>query len=175
METRISCECLPQNFLNLENFIAPDLYAPLIPDPIALEFQRRREKIVREAKRSWLYNYVHLYEIRLENYEQQYQRDLHQFEQNNSNDGHLINDNGTTTTLFHSFTTYMDHRTNRIKHEIYFEKIPLYRSKLLRIQCRQLISSTNTRKMVDVSPQVIIDLIFHPFSAEELAYLSRGE
>ena len=109
-ETRISCQCLPPNFLNLENFIAPDLYASLIHDPIALEFQHRRDKMIREAKRSWVNNYVHLDEILLQNYEQQYQRDLHQFEQNHSNNVHPMNDNGTTTTLFQPFTAYMDHR-----------------------------------------------------------------
>ena len=158
--------------MTFENFIAPDLYTPLINDPIALEFQHQREKIIREAKRSWLYNYVCLYEIRLQNYEQHYQRDLHQFQLNTSSSDLMMNDHGTTTTLFHSFTAYMDHRINRIKHEIYFEKIPRYRSKLLRIQ---RLSSTNHRKLVDVSPQVIIDLIQHPFNADELAYLSRGE
>ena len=158
----------------LENFIAPDLYRPLINDPTALEFQQQREKIIREAKRAWLYNYVHLYEIILQNYEQRYQRDLHQLQLNTSSNVHTMNDDGTTSTLFHSFTAYMDHRINRIKREICAEKIPRYRAKLLRRQRRQELSLTNGRKLVDVSPQVIIDLIYHPFNADELAYLSRG-
>lgn len=161
----------------METFIAPDLYAPAVNDPLALEFQHQRDKIIREVKRSWLYNYVVLYEIILQNYEQHYQRDLHQFERNTSNTIHLMNDHGTTTqsTLFQSFTAYMDHRMNRIKREICNEKIPLYRSKLLGTRRQQLWSTTNHRSTVNVSPQVIIDLIRHPFNADELAYLSRGE
>ena len=174
LETRISCQCLPHNFQTLENFIAPDLYTPVINDPIALEFQHQREKIIREAKRAWLYNYAHLYEIILQNYEQRYQRDLHQLQLNTSSNAHMTNDDETTTSLFQSFTTYMDHRVNRIKREIRAEKIPRYRTKLLRLQRRQQLFSTNGRKLVDVSPQVIIDLICHPFNVDELAYLSRG-
>jgi hypothetical protein len=161
----------------LETFIAPDLYAPVANDPLALEFQHQRDKIIREVKRSWLHDYVVFYEIILQNNEQQYQRALHRFERNTSNNSHRMTDHGTTTqsTLFHSFTAYMEHRMNRIQREINVEKILLYRSKLLRIRRRQLWSSTNHRSTVNVSPQVIIDLINHPFNADEIAYLSRGE
>ncbi|CAF4896385.1 unnamed protein product, partial [Rotaria sp. Silwood2] len=59
---------------------------------------------------------------------------------------------------------------NRIKEEIAYEKIPIYKKKLLRAQRR----SKSTNKTVTIKPNVIVDLIYHPFTDTQLAYLSRG-
>jgi hypothetical protein len=56
--------------------------------------------------------------------------------------------------------------------EIYYDKIPVYRRQLLRV--RRRLESTKKLPKVSVWPKVIIDLIYHPFTATQLAYLSRG-
>ena len=50
-EQRILSECLSQNFNDIERFIAPDIYWPVINDRLAIEFRRQRYKIIQQAKR----------------------------------------------------------------------------------------------------------------------------
>ncbi|CAF3989642.1 unnamed protein product [Rotaria sordida] len=59
----------------------------------------------------------------------------------------------------------------RLKEEITYEKLPLSRKQILRVQRR----SKSTSKTVSVRPNVIVDLMYHPFTASQLAYLSREE
>jgi hypothetical protein len=66
---------------------------------------------------------------------------------------------------------YMNHRTKRLKQEIQCERIPVYRKKLLRLRRRD---KKLIKKLVPVSAKVILDIPYNPFSAGELAYLSRG-
>jgi len=170
LETQVSIRFLPDNFDQSENFIAPDLYLPLIK---TIEFKQKRDKILQEAKRTWLNSYINIYEITYQDYEYQYQQDLKQFELDCSNHVHHRNEI-IPTTLFNSFLTYINHLINRIKQEIYYEKLPLYRRKLLRRLRRQQHLGSTRKKLVNVGPQVIIDLLQHPFTATELAYLSKG-
>jgi hypothetical protein len=167
LQTRVVMEFLPENFDELEYFIAPDLYIPFVKDDISVEFKQKRYKMIQEAKRLWLNMYIiDAYELILLAYKQHYQQILKQFEINNLNHPHM---NGIT--LVDAFITYMDHRINRMKQEIYYEKILDYRRQLTRLRRR----STSTKQMVKVSPQVILDLIHHPFTAIQLSYLSRGK
>ena len=140
----------------------------MIKDNIAVEFKQKRCKIIQEAKRTWLNMYIDVYESKIQEYEHQYQQDLDLFELNSLN--HVYHYNETTTPLFNSFNNYINHRINTMKQEIYYDKLPVYRRQLLRFR-RRLES---TKKMVTVSPKVMIDLIYHPFTANQLAYLSKG-
>ncbi|CAF4647001.1 unnamed protein product, partial [Rotaria sp. Silwood2] len=99
--------------------------------------------------------------------EHEYEMELHQFELTNSSQSYLNNAN---ITLFQSFLNYINHRIKRIKEEIAYEKIPIYKRKLLNTQRR----SKSTNKTVSIKPNVILDLIYHPFTDIQLAYLSRG-
>ncbi|CAF4165881.1 unnamed protein product [Rotaria sordida] len=166
LETRVSIQFLPEDFDNLEYFIAPDLYSPLIQDSKAIEFQQQRYKIIQEAKRIWLNIHVDVYEMKYKEYEHRYQQDLKRFEFNSSN-----NLQQNETSLFNCFLVYIDHRIYRLKQEIYYEKLPVYRRKLL--HHRRHLKSTK-KKLVTIFPTIIVDFIHHPFIAAELAYLSRS-
>ena len=166
LETRVSIQFLPENFDNLENFIASDLYSPVLQDPMAIELKQQQYKILQEAKRTWLNIYIDALEIKYQEYEHQYQKDLEVFKFNTSTNIHT---NGIT--LFNAVLIYIDHRINRLKQEIYYEQVPIYRKKLIRLH--QRLKST-TKAFVNISPKIILDLNHHPFTATELTYLSRG-
>ncbi|CAF4037931.1 unnamed protein product [Rotaria sordida] len=166
LETRVSIQFLPKDFDNLEYFIAPNLYSPLIQDSMALEFQQQRHKIIQEAKSIWLDIYIDAYEMKYKEYEYEYQQTLNLFELRSSN---TIQQNGVT--LFNAFLIYLNHRIDRLKKNIYYEKIPIYRRKLLRFR-RHLRSKR--KNLVNVCPKIILDLLRHPLTGAELAYLSRG-
>jgi hypothetical protein len=74
--------------------------------------------------------------------------------------------------VINAFLNYMNHRTKRMMEEIFYDKIPVYRKQLLRHRRRLQLKKQLPR--VSVLPKVIIDLIYHPFTATQLAYLSRG-
>ena len=131
LETRVSLEFLPENFDDIEYFIAPDLYSPIVKDQTGLEFKQKRYKIIQEAKRTWLNIFLDAYEIQYQDCEHQCLEELHQFQ--------LISSNNTQRngiTLFDSFLTYINYRTSRIKQQIYYEKTPIFRRKLLRLRRR---------------------------------------
>ncbi|CAF1504616.1 unnamed protein product [Rotaria sp. Silwood1] len=115
----------------------------------------------------WLKTYIDAYESEIEKFKHQYEDELYQFQLVNSRHGGIYS---TTTTIVNSFLDYLNRRTNRLKDEIAYEKVPLYRKHLLRVQQR----FKSTQKMVTVKPTVIVDLFYHPFTAAQLAYLSRG-
>ncbi|CAF1290969.1 unnamed protein product [Rotaria sp. Silwood1] len=167
LEARVAIDILPRSFDELEWLIEFDDYFPLIKDNIAVEFKQNRHKIIQEAKRTWFNTYIDAYESQIAEVEHQYEMELHQFELTNSSHSCLNNE---ITTLYQSFLNYINHRINRIKEEIAYEKIPIYKKKLLRAQRR----SKFTNKTVTLKPNVIVDLIYHPFTDTQLAYLSRG-
>ncbi|CAF1459948.1 unnamed protein product [Adineta steineri] len=160
LEAQISIEFLPKHFDHLENFIAPQFYLPVIKNDPIIEYKQQRYKIIQEAKRTWFNIFVDACEI-------QYQEELKKFQMICVNDSQK----NEYITLFTSCINYINHRTKRIKREIYSEKIPVYRRKLLRHRQRHLKSK---KELVNVRPKIILDLIRHPFTSNELDYLSRG-
>ncbi|CAF1334191.1 unnamed protein product [Rotaria sp. Silwood1] len=167
LEARVSIDFLPRSFDELEDFVTFDDYFPVGKDTVVIEFKQNNYKIIQEAKRMWLKTYINAYENEIEKFKHQYEDELYQFQLLNSRHGGIYS---TTTTIVNSFLDYMNRRTNRLKEEIAYEKVPLYRKHLLRVQQR----FKSTQKMVTVKPTVIVDLFYHPFTAAQLAYLSRG-
>ncbi|CAF4050299.1 unnamed protein product [Rotaria sp. Silwood2] len=166
LETRVSIQFLPEDFDNLEYFITPNLYSPLIQDSMAIELKQQQYKIIQEAKRTWLNIYIDAHEMKYREYEHQYQQDLKQFEFISS-----VHIDTTDITLFNCVLLYINHRVDRLKQEIYYEKLPIYRRKFVRL--RQHLISTK-KNLVTVAPTLILDVICHPFTIAELAYLSRS-
>ncbi|CAF3160913.1 unnamed protein product [Rotaria sp. Silwood2] len=167
IEAQVSIDILPRSFDELEWFIVFDDYLPLMKDNIAVEFKQNSYKTIQEAKRRWFNTYVDAYESQIKEVEHQYEVELHLFELISSS--RSCSNNGITT-LYQSFLNYINHRIKRRKEEIAYEKIPIYRKQLLRVQrCSKSINKT-----VTIKPNVIVDLIYHPFTDTQLAYLSRG-
>ena len=165
-EQRILNHILPQDFDKMEDLIAPGIYRPPINDTIAIAFNKKRSKILQEAKRTILNMYVHAYAIKIQEYERQYRQELSRFKQEITNDGRK-----NETCSQDAITVYMNHRTNRIKQEV-FHKISSFRKQLLR---RRQRSSASKKNIVDVCPQVILDVDHVPLNAGQLKYLSRGK
>ncbi|CAF4351703.1 unnamed protein product, partial [Adineta steineri] len=63
LEVQISIEFLPKNFDHLENFIAPQIYLPVIKNDPIIQYKQQRYKIMQEAKRTWLNIFVDAFEI----------------------------------------------------------------------------------------------------------------
>jgi hypothetical protein len=165
-EQRILNHILPQDFDQMEHLIASDMYRPPINDSIAIAFNKKRSKILQEAKRTTLNMYVQAYQTKLQEFERQYRQELSRFKPDITNDAHT-----NKTCSKDSITVYVNHRTNRIKQEV-FHKISSFRKQLLRRRQRSSVLIKNT---VDVCPQVIIDVDHVPLNAAELQYLSRGK
>lgn len=170
-EVQICLENLPKHFDELENFILSPWYTSIVKDQQALDYEQKRYKIVQEAKRTWLNIYIHSYELQYQEYNYQYQMELDKLKS-------LFSLTSTTSqmNLFDTFQSYMNHRINRIKQEIYREKIPIYRKKLVHRQRHQRSRSTSKKIMrIHVAPKIIMDVFRHPFTSREIAFLSRGQ
>jgi hypothetical protein len=173
LETRISIDFLPRNFDQLESVITCDDYFPVIKDNIAVQFKQKHYKIIQEAKRTWLNMYMEAYEIKIEDNAHQSEQEFKQLKSKTNLTRVNHTDDGTTSGgVINAFINYMNHRTKRMMEEIYYDKIPDYRRQLLRV--RRRLESTKKLPKVSVWPKVIIDLIYHPFTVTQLAYLSRG-
>lgn len=111
--------------------------------------------------------HLHAYQSQMEQWEHQYQQDLLRFKQN------LLTNHSPNRgiTLYNSLLVYLNHRTNRMEQEMFYEKVPIYRRKLVRFLRRNLKSMKNR---VSVFPLIILDVSFNPFTTRELKYLSRG-
>ena len=168
LEIRESMQVLPKPYDQLEYFIAPDLYSPLIKNSLATEFKQRRYKIIQEAKRTWLNMDLHMYEKQYQTYHMEYQHELKQLELQSSTQ---LYENGTNM-LYRSFLAYIEHHMDRLRQEWYSDKIQIYRRKLLRLAHRR---SKAEKKLVSVTPLVMIDVFRHLFTTKEIAYLSRGK
>lgn len=165
-EQRILSHILPQDFDKMEHLIASDMYRPPINDSIAIRFNKKRSKILQEGKRTILNMFVHAYEMKIQEYEKQYRHELSTFKEYVTNDTLSIGSCSQDT-----MTDYINHRTNRIKQEVY-HRISSFRKQLLR---RRQRSSTSTKTTIDVCPQVILDVDHVPLNAAELKYLYKGK
>lgn len=160
LELRVSLRFLPAYFDRLETFVAPQFYRPLIKNAIGMQFKQKRMKILQEVKRQWLLRIFHDYEKQYEQQHVQYQQRLQALQVNDS-----------TQMLFHIYSTYIQHHIERLQEEFFHQTLRLYRKKLQQ-QYRQ--RSKEAKQLINVSPVVMIDLFHHPFTSNEMAYLSRG-
>ncbi|CAF4890970.1 unnamed protein product, partial [Rotaria socialis] len=110
LRMRILDKFLPQHFDDLEHFIAPNIYSPVISNTIAIQFKNKHYKIIQEAKRSWLNITLHAYEIKIQEYDRQYQYELVQLKSRLLNSMTL---NGES--MFHHLNEYANSRTKKLK------------------------------------------------------------
>ena len=165
LEQRIRCHFLPRVFDEFERWIAPDLYEPVVDDGVAVDFTMKRHKIIQEAKRELVHSYVDAYEAKIQQYERRYQQALNDFRVTIATSLNVHECDG-----LESMVAYMNHRTHRMKNEIY-GKVNRCRRNLTRSRRR---ASSSRMNVVDVCPEVMVDVNHVPLSAGELTYLSRG-
>ncbi|CAF3713387.1 unnamed protein product [Rotaria socialis] len=166
LETRVSMECLPRQLNRIENIFRSIQYRTHLRDFLSIEYQQKRFKLIQETKRHFLNIYLHSYEIQYQQRENEYQQLFKEFVSKN-------NLSNNESILLEGFHRYMNYRIDRLKQIIYYEQIPIFQKKL-RHQRQRLKRKRKFLKQVQVSPHVILDLRRHPFTTNELKYLSRG-
>jgi hypothetical protein len=167
LEMRVLCKFLPLNLNQLENFIVPMSYSPIIKEQKAIQFNNKQYKIIQEGKRNWLNIFLNAHEIKLQEYEQQYHSAFLQLEK------YLLLNNTTTiagSSILNKIKEYMTYQTNRLKQDTY-NKMSSFRVKLLQNRQRSL----TTKDTIGVSPEPYLDLHSNPFSTCQWAQLSLGE
>ncbi|CAF1418091.1 unnamed protein product [Adineta steineri] len=103
--------------------------------------------------------------LKIQQYDQHYQYEFIQLKQ-------CLNNTTESTELLQSIQTYLTHRNNRLKQEIYLE-MNYFERKLTR---RRHQYSSKTKQMIGVSPEVILD-VHHDhleLNSVECEYLCRG-
>ncbi|CAF4588336.1 unnamed protein product, partial [Rotaria socialis] len=164
LRMRILDKFLPQHFDDLEHFIAPNIYSPVISNTIAIQFKNKHYKIIQEAKRSWLNITLHAYEIKIQEYDRQYQYELVQLKSRLLNSMTL---NGES--MFHHLNEYANSRTKKLKADIH-HRVSSYRKILLQNRQR----SPSTKNIIGVCPEPFLDLMSNPFNTNEWNHLSLG-
>lgn len=167
LELCVSIQFLPKYFDQLETFVAPNFYRPVVTNSIAMEYKQKRCKILQEVKRKWLMMKFEHYEKQYEHYHIQYQKHLQELESYCSTRLYTIG----SQTLYHLFLAYIKHHSERLQQEFFYEKLRFYRKKLQRLHRQR---SKDEKKMISVSPSVLFEIHRHPFTVKEMSYLSRG-
>lgn len=165
LQMRILSKFLPQNYDQLENFVAPVTYLPLNNDQKGIQVKNQRYKMIQEAKRLWLNTSLNVYEIKLQQYEEEYRYALTQFESQLSNNNTV---NGAS--LLKEIQEYLNGRTEKLKKNIY-KKLSALRGRLLQNRQR----SSATKNAIGVSPEPYLDLISNPFNTRQWNQLSLGK
>ena len=165
LEQRTLSKFLPQNFDDFERYIAPSFYSPPIEDKHSLEYQLKRFKILQGAKRSWLDLHVELHMFTMKKYDEQYLGELTQFQRDCANSAPTDG-----TTLFPLVQTYIQHRTDRIKEEIFLQ-MSYFRVNLAQRRQR----ATSAKGTVGVSSEAILNADHHSLTDTEREYLARSE
>ncbi|CAF1315870.1 unnamed protein product [Rotaria sp. Silwood1] len=161
---RVLCNFLSPNFNELEQFISPNIYSPIIQNRIAIQVKNNRMKIIKEAKRIWLNIALKAYEVKLQEYDQQYQSIWSELKSLLFNDTTI---NGSA--IFNHLNEYMTSQTTKLKSDIR-RNVASYRYVLLQNRQRS-VSSKNT---IRVSPEPYLDLLKNPFNEREWNYLCLG-
>ena len=128
----------------------------------------KRHKIIQDLKHRMLNVKLEEYEIKIQNYEYQYEEELTAFKseisrKNSSYQMYELN------VLMHLVNTYVYHHTKILMRRIRYKESCLH-VKLVRHYRRQ---SSPTKKIIDVYPQIIVDIDKVSLNQIQLDYLSH--
>jgi hypothetical protein len=155
-EQRILCHKLPNSFNNIEIQNNEE------------QCVNKRHKIIQDLKRQMLHDELEQYEINIQQYEHLYEQELTKFKSETSK----INSSYQMRhfdMLIHCVKTYVHHHTNMLIREIRYKESCCH-VKLLRHYRRQ---SLRRKKIIDVYPQIIVDVPKISLNPIQLDYLSR--
>jgi len=170
-EQQILCHKVPNNLFNSIQVDHID------QEEQCVNKRQQQHKIIQDLKRRMLNVKLEEYEIQIQNYESQYEEELtalksETFNTNSSYQMYHFNE------LIHLIQTYVYHYTNILLHQIRYKESCLH-VKLIRHHrrcCRRRHhhqSSTTASKMIDVYPQIIVDVPKVSLNPIQLEYLSR--
>jgi len=129
----------------------------------------KHKKTIQELKRRMLNVELEQYEIKIQHYEHLYEEELNAFksETYNTNSSYQL---CQLNMLMHFIQTHVYHHTNLLIRQIRFKES--YRHvKLMRHYHRQLLSTT--KEIIDVYPQIIVDVPRISLNRFQLDYLSH--
>jgi len=157
-EQRIVCHKLPKSF---DSIIQTDNHEE--------QCVNKRNKIIQDLKRRMLNIELEQYEINIQHYECLYEQELIAFK------SEIFRTNSSYQMcqfdmLMYFVKAYLYHHTNILIRQIRYKESCL-RVKLSRQHHRQLLS---TQKIIDVYPQVIVDVTKISLNRIQLNYLSRN-
>ena len=156
-EQQILCHALPKTFDDI---------------PIAKYqnlFGNEANKIMQELKRRKLNDHLKKYELTLKHYENLYQTEINMFE---SKLIQISSDHEDTQSniLMTLLKCYLSHHTNRLIRQIRYKESCVH-VKLVRQHRRHLLSK---QQIVDVYPQIIVDVPKVSLNRLQLDYLSQS-
>ena len=133
-----------------------------------------KNKVIQEVKRRQLHMKLEQYELQLLDYEQHFHREFSDLEMNLSKE-HSSDTKGEFDRIMQCLQALFDHQKNRTVRTIRYRESYL-RAALKKLQRRQ--ASRNRKKknvmmMVDVYPQVIVDVKKLCLNRNQLDYLSH--
>jgi hypothetical protein len=162
-EQRILCHKLP----NLFNSIKDDH----IEEPCI----NKRHKIIQDLKRRMLNAELEQYEIKIQNYEYQYEQELITFnsEISKTNSSYQM---CQLNVLTHLVKNYVYHHTKILMRKIRFKESCLHVKLVHRRRRPPPVpphQSSPTKKIIDVYPQIIVDVAKVSLNQIQLDYLSH--
>ncbi|CAF4898878.1 unnamed protein product, partial [Rotaria socialis] len=157
-EQRILCHSLPKTFDDIPIVAYQNL------------FGNETNKIMQELRRRKLNDQLKNYELKLQDYEDLYQTEINIFEsklmQTSLNHQHIQAD------IFRTLLKcYLSHCTNRLIRQIRYKEACVH-VKLVRKHHRHLLSK---QQIVDVYPQIIVDVPKISLNRIQLDYLSKSD
>ncbi|CAF5113724.1 unnamed protein product [Rotaria sp. Silwood1] len=161
---RVLHNFLSPKFDELEKFIPPDIFSPIIQNRIAIQVKNNRMKIIKEAKRIWLNIALYAYEVKIQEYDYQYQCIWSKLKSILLNDKTINGD-----LILNHLNEYMTSQTTKLKSDIQ-HNVASYRHTLLQNRQRS-VSSKNT---ICVSSEPYLDLLENPFNEREWNHLCLG-
>ncbi len=159
-EQRILCHQLPSSF----NSITIDNNQE--------QCVHKRHKIIQDLKRRKLNIELEQYEIKIQHYDNLYEQKLTEFESETSK----INSSYQMchfNMLIHFVKTYVYHHTNILIRQIRYKESSCH-IKLLRHRHHHRRQSLTTKTIIDVYPQIIVDVPKISLTRSQLDYLSRN-
>lgn len=156
-EQRIVCHKLPKSFNEVKVNVDEK------------QSVNKQNKMIQETKRQMLNDKLAGYEIKIQQFEQTYQQKLKAFESDISKT-HNSYQQDQTDAIMNFVKTYLDHQTKTILHNIRYKE-SCRRAKLLRHRHSNI---TSTKKIIDVYPQIIVDVPKVSLNSAQLNYLSRN-
>jgi hypothetical protein len=131
----------------------------------------KRRKMVQELKRQMLHTELEEYEIKIQHYEYLYEQEITAFKSETSriNASYQMHH---FDMLIHFVKVYLYHHTNILIRQIRYKE-SCHHVKLIRHHHhRQLLSTT--KQIIDIYPQIIVDIPKVSLNRIQLDYLSRN-
>ncbi|CAM4905503.1 unnamed protein product [Rotaria socialis] len=157
-EQRILCHSLPKTFDDIPIVTYQNL------------FGNEANKIMQELKRRKLNDQLKNYELKLQDYEDLYQTEINIFEskliQTSLNHQHIQADIFMTL-----LKCYLSHYTNRLIRQIRYKEACVHVKLVRQHRRRHLLSK---QQIVDVYPQIIVDVPKISLNRIQLDYLSKS-